>query len=740
MKTSVLLIAQLLCCATAFADANIVVDGVNTDWAATTSCFFEPAGDVTGGVDLNRSCMENNNTTGDVGQVFLLFQNANVTQNLRGSSFGWQFDKNQDGVFDANDEIWYVTVPATGTTFTDIIILNPTNFAERRRYSTQTDCGGSPTSNGWSAAWVNNVVELSIAYGCIGWSAGNDNRLVQVGAYQPLDTSAAAWYDGAAGTVTPPGTPANVLHFTVASGPGRNTLTWTNPAQHQGVLIVRRTGSAVTFAPSNLTEYTTASNLGNGDSVVYVDGNTNAVVSNVSSWTDTSVIQPTTADVRTRYFYKVFNHHQARTYAAGNVPTTAGLFGEPTLVTRPVGWNGPHWCFSTGLASYVQPTQRRDVGVYAPGNLAAIVATNTVRTSQANDGLERFRPVSINASIQDRFSVTTAGGVSAIFTGDQSGRMYAFSSDTGSKLSGWVKNNGDAPLSGASSIQTTPVFQARALSSPAAQAVMPSDLVFVATRNSSATTNRIYALNAATGDIVWIGPKNATTGALMNMDIVSGVPWVEYDATGINRLWVGSRSNNNTQPSLWILDSLTGNVIQTISIPGGALAGGVDLPIFRDNTLKQMVLVDNNGNVRGYSLTTLAQVWTVALGGSPASFPYTVGGTFFITRKRTSATETGRLYRYQVVNNVATVMAGWPRQIPDPSYPTVDFTAGQQRVYVGSSDGLIYSVDINNGNLKTVRVGASGQQLGSIGIDTMANRVHVYGAEGRVCAFSIPFN
>lgn len=734
-----LAIAQVLLCATAFADANIVVDGNNADWAATTSCFNEPTGDVTGGIDLNRSCVENNNSSGDVGSLFFLFQNANATQSLRGNSFGFQYDLNQDGVFDGNDEIWYVTIPATGNTITTLTVLDAASWQQIRSYNTTANCGGSVTSNGWRATWVNNVVELAISYGCLGWSFGNDNRYIQVGAYQPLDTSPAGWYDGNAGTVTPPGTPSNVLQFTIASGPKRNTLTWTNPAAHQGVLIIRRTGSAVTATPTNGTEYAAGANMGNGQTVVYADGmGNNSVVSTVSTWTDTNVTEPSNTDVRTRYFYKVFNHHQARTYSNGNVPTTAGLFGEPTRVTRPATWNGPYWCFSTGLASYVQPTQRRGIGVYAPGNSSAVIGNNTVPASQSLDGLERFRPRAVSAAIQDRFTVTSAGGVNGIFTGDQSGRVYAFDSDTGAPIPGWT-NNGVTPLTGASSIQTTPVFQARAFSSAAAQAVMPSDLVFIATRNSSATNNRIYALRADTGAVVWVGPTNSA-GVQQNMDIVAGVPWVEYDATGINRLWVGSRSNNNTQPSLWVLDSLTGRIIKTFNIPAGAVAGGVDLPIFRDNTLKQMVLVDNNGIIRAYSLATLTEVWTANLGGSPASFPYTVGGTFFITRKRTSGAETGRLYRYQVVNNVASVMTGWPRQIPDPSYPTIDFTAGQQRVYVGSSDGQVYSVDINNQNLKVIRVGAAGQQLGTPGIDTSAGRLHVYGAEGRVCAFKMPFN
>lgn len=715
----VLAVFVLFAARTANADANIIVDGLPGDWVASPTCFDETQGDGVGNIDLVGMCIENNNSVGDVGSLFAIFENK--SNSISEGLFGLIIDINADGRLDAADEFWQVNVPSGGVEPEIIYVRDPVSLTLKRQYNRGT-CGGTATSDGWSARRDSKYVEMGIAYGCLGLSYGNDTRLIQAGVHVNQDLTYAAYYDGTANTLERAGPPANVALFTVVAGPGRNTLSWTNPPQHQGVVILRAVGAAVTAVPANQTTYAVGETVGDA-TVVYADGE-GSTISATATFTDTAVAEPTEAGVATRYFYKVFNHHQTRTYAPGNVPTSNGLFGEPTRVTRPVGWEGAHWCMSTGFSSFVQPTGRGGVAVYGAGNFAAITGNNTVPGNLAADGNERFRPRQLSGPVQDRFTVTQSGGLIGIFTGDQSGRVTALSADTGATL--WTANGG-APL--ASSIQSTPVFQARAWSSAAFQAAFSSDLLFVASRNPSATNNRVFGLRSDTGELLWTGPKNSA-GALMAMDIASGAPWVEYDGTGINRLWVGSRTNGGSQPGLWVLDSLSGTAIKTFAMPAG-----IDLPVFRDNTLKQMIVVDNAGTVHGIDLATLAQVWSVSLGGEPASFPYAIGGGFIITRK--GGAGVGQVARYRVTNNVPELL--WAALVANPSYPTINFTPGQQRIYVGSSDGAVRAFDPATGAV-TGTLNVSATQVGTPGLDTVSQRLHVSGADGRLCAFSIPFN
>src|SRR5256886_13906108 len=110
--------------------------------------------------------------------------------------------------------------------------------------------------------------------------------------------------------------------------------------------------------------------------------------------------------------------------------------------------------------------------------------------------------------------------------------------------------------------------------------VSTSDVVFVGTKDTSTTAlNKVYALNgsggpvtipggqsggcaaAATwpaGAILWTYTGSGTSPCSTCMDIISSTPYVDFTN---NTVWVTSRSNAGTQPSVWKLNAANGALI-----------------------------------------------------------------------------------------------------------------------------------------------------------------------------------
>ncbi|MHB8876856.1 MAG: hypothetical protein ACYC8T_24430, partial [Myxococcaceae bacterium] len=362
--------SRLLCCLAALipgaaaADANINVDGVDPDWAGVTSCWSEPPGDGNQGVDLIRVCSENNNTAGDNGYLFQLFESQTAKPTNVDTYFGFSFDRNNDGIIDSADEVWvyFYKKGGGGNTPTALQVRDPVTNNVRRSYASPGDCGGPATSNGWSGQSANKIAEGRIAYGCLGLTFGNDNRLFQLGVFPNSDVTPIAYYDGTTGTVSTPVTPGDVANLVASSRVGGNTLFWTNPAQHEGVLVLRAPAPGPDTLPVKNSVYTVGQTLGNA-TVAYVDSGG----STVSTFADTGLTNGA------RYYYKVYNHHQNYTFATGNVPSTTGVFSEPT--SRAAG--SPLWCYSVGYPSMQQPSVQPGTAVITSGNLGAVTANVT---------------------------------------------------------------------------------------------------------------------------------------------------------------------------------------------------------------------------------------------------------------------------------------------------------------------------------------------------------------------------
>jgi hypothetical protein len=504
------------------------------------------------------------------------------------------------------------------------------------------------------------------------------------------------------------------------AGPNRNTLLWTNPADHDGVLVLRGVGITPNTAPEPGRRYVPGEALGNA-TVVYSDE-----LSVASSYVDTGLTN------RTAYHYRVFNHDALYRYSPGNVPASLGLKSIPTGR----GPGEPLWCYSVGFSSLQQPITELGVGIFTSSTSGRVTANLTNTTTAERDGEERWRPVLLQGSVQSRFPVVPLYGLPGqyILTGDQAGYTYAIRADTGEVL--W-RGNGGVSLG---TLQSFPVVQLHdtASTNAAYKAAHPGrDLAFFATRLSSGTANRVVALNAATGALVW-------TYAPGDLGMVSGGMLIDYTT---NRLYVGARSNGGSLASLRILDSLTGKEVARLSL------GDIDYGVIRYGSLNVALVTNSDGTVYGLDMTTMKVAWSAAVATRPSvsvpafsQFARPVTGGFVVSIQGASAAE-GRVERWKVVTTTdattgtptTTVTREWSTPIPSPSGTFSATIGGVQRLYVGGKDEKLHELDF--------ATGVDGKQLslpgaltiGTPTVDSTVSRLHVGTQDGRVCAFQLPF-
>lgn len=498
---------------------------------------------------------------------------------------------------------------------------------------------------------------------------------------------------GAQGNFPAP-TPPSIRNLTATSGVSQNRLEWSSNAPQSGVVVVRRTGSAVTFTPTNGTTYSVNQNLGSGQTVV-------ATTTGANGFTDTGLVNGT------RYFYKVFSR-RGTTYAGGNIPSSNGLFSDPTTKTG----TSPLWCYSVGFPSLQQPTTELGSAVFTASNGGALTASRTTVGTPATDGFERWRPTQLTGAVQSRPALVPLQGRSGnwLLSSDQTGRAYAVSAATGEIA--WQTG----VL--ATTIQAQPVVQLFQYANAAFQAAQPGrDLVFVGSRISG-NSNRVVALSSVDGNTVWThAPNNG-------LEMVSGGMAVDYTN---NRLWVAARGGAASRPGMRVLNSLTG--AQVASFNSGNFEFGVNLR-FQGGQATQAVAVTNVGVVYGYTLATMTQAWTFNLGSATTAYVVPLADGYLAPMAN------GTVRRYAQSGTTSTLL--WTATVPGPSGLTVDYT--NQKIFVGSSDGTLKQLNLATGAIeRSVTVTTAG--AGSVGMptfDATASRVHVGLLDGRLCAYPSP--
>lgn len=498
------------------------------------------------------------------------------------------------------------------------------------------------------------------------------------------------------------------------AGQGRNALVWTNPSDHDGVLVLRAVGSAPNTAPEPGRRYAVGEALGNA-TVVYSDE-----LSVASTFEDTGLTDGTA------YVYRVYNHDSLYRYSPGNTPQSLGLKSVPT--SRASGQ--PLWCYSVGFSTLQQPITELGVGIFTSNTSGRVTASLTNTSTPSLDGNERWRPVQLAGSVQSRFPIVPLSGRSGqyILTGDQAGYAQAIRTDTGELL--WRSS------SSLGTIQSFPVVQLYNTGSTNAayKAAFPNrDIAFFATRLSTGTDNKVVALDAATGAPVW-------TYAPGDLGMVSGGMMIDYT---YNRLYVGARSNGGSLASLRVLDSLTGNELTRLSL------GDIDFGIVRyGSTTPPVALVTNSdGTVYGLDMVAMSVLWSASVASRPSAsvpafsqYARPVNNGFVVSILGATDTD-GRVERWGISTSSTgtTVSKLWSTPIPSPSGTFSATLGGVQRLYVGGKDEKVHELDFTTGadNKQISLPGALA--MGTPTVDATVSRLHVGTQDGRVCAFQVPF-
>ncbi|RKH02193.1 dehydrogenase [Corallococcus carmarthensis] len=490
----------------------------------------------------------------------------------------------------------------------------------------------------------------------------------------------------------------DVGRLTGVARDGSVTLTWDNPFNHGGTLVLRAQGATPNTAPTSGVRYAVGDVLGNA-TVAYTDE-----FSSASSFTDTSVTNGTT------YYYRVFNADDQLRYGPGNQPTSVGLLATPRA--RVAG--NPLWCYSVGMSSLHQPITELGVGIFSSSNDSVVgMLTNTVNPSE--DGAERFRPVKMPAKIETRFPVVPLlgrPGQQWLVVGDTTGVPAVLNAATGEFL--W-KNT----TLGLGSISSFPVTQLLDYANPEYRTTYSNvDLAFFGTRNSSAQ-NQVVALNAATGALIWRYRPG-------DLGMVSGGMMVDYTT---NRLYVATMSGVSTA-TLRVLNSLTGAEVARLAL------GDLEFGVVRNATTNQALVATSDGRVHGVNGTTYMKAWTVdvrpAAVGALTSFARPLGRGFVIS------TADGKVERYEMdATNMPVLL--WSTAIVGSTGSFSLNQNGVARIYVNSSDGKVHQLELDTGvDSGQVTVGPA-QIIGTPTIDHTVSRLHVGTLDGRICAFPVPF-
>ncbi len=688
--------------AAVLADTNITIDGSTNDWNNVTTCFSEPTGDGQGGIDLTRACIENNNSSGSNGSLFTLYQAASLPNEDRW--FGFSIDLNNDGVITNADEVWAVYFARNGNTSGDALqVYDPITYTVRRQYNRGVNCGSSGTNRAWSARRNGNVIELAIGYGCLGLTTGTDKRRFQLGAYPNFDTTVGAYYDGVAGTLVTEGPAPDVISFTVLSTNGQSKLNWTNPAGIDGLIVLRSVDNPPSQVPSRTASpYAVGNQLGNA-TVVYANYAGNPV----------STLTQSGQSNGTRYHYKIYTHHQHRTYSPGLAPSSQGLLSIPTNQQS----GSPRWCYNVGLPTTQQPFTEAGAAVYTSSNARAFTG-NVISNTTSTDGNERWRPVQLSGVVQSRATVVGLHNRTGtyILTGDHTGRAYCINSATGALV--WTANSGNSI---GERIQAQAAVQLREYADAAFRAKWPNmDLVFFATRNNSTTNNRVVAVSSVDGSVKWTYQPN-------NLDIVSGGMMVDYAK---NRLWVASRAGSNgNQASLRAINTLTGAEAVKLNL------GDIDAAVVRNSLNNEAYVAANNGWAYGIDLSAnnpTTWKWRHAMGGAVAGYLMPVGQGFL------ASTATG-VQRYAVdpVTKVVTPVWSKATAINGATAARVDFAIG--KLYVGDALGRLHQLDLATGaNEKSIQLSSLALGMPSLDTSTTPKRLYVGGLDGRLCAVNLP--
>jgi len=487
---------------------------------------------------------------------------------------------------------------------------------------------------------------------------------------------------------------AEPTELVAVSGSGTNRVYWTAPAAgySSGVLVLRKSGGAPQV-PSDGTGLNVNDTLADGSRVI-----AKVAAGSGTSATDSGLTAGAT------YYYRAFSYFTSGAlYSAAGVSLDAPGTGA--------GAGQPRWVYSSSTSGMADPTMDGAGGVLWSGTGGGLV------DSVSSDGTQTWAPPLGGKSVTGEAVLTdiNSAGWYAI-VGTSAGTVAAIDLTTGNVA--WESGVlGDA-------IGSRVTVQYWVASDATFQGQFSGDLVIVGTTNASATNNKVYGLDAATGTVRWTFNATGATA----IDVVTGWPQVVYET---NRVIVTTKSNGGTQASLWTLSTITGTLVQSGSYGditmglGGATNGA-------------LYVGTTGGKLYAFDPVALGMMWTS---------PYDTGTNNGIVgwvwedwsqrgRLYFSTTD-GHVWAVQTSGSTAPPSLVWKTTLAGASAPLVLESSGV--LYVGGSDGKVHELRLTDGvDQKQATVGAGTSALGAPTWDSTTGWLFAPTANGKIFAIPAP--
>ena len=344
---------------------------------------------------------------------------------------------------------------------------------------------------------------------------------------------------------------------------------------------------------------------------------------------------------------------------------------------------------------------------------------NAVRSFSQTDGSSLWASAApLPNTPKGRAPAVSIGGTDYLFVADQGGNVTCLRASDG--VQQWSVQPGGV---GSSAGNAPSVYNSGNLA---------TSVVFV-TISKTATTSALYALNASSGATYWFYGNGSP-----NIDMMSSRPALDYSR---GMLYFTSRANGGSQPSIWAVDFGHRTPVGSGATGDWSVAGqgDIDSSPSLSSTGGTLYVGTNAGLVKAINVSTHAITWTYTTGvaGTIYGAPWVDGTTIYVSQQSSP----GRVWSLVDGGASVSVNASWKNGVGDaghtgwvavsgPSFPVVVSPGGTKMIYVGSADGHLYQLSPVDGHATAVF--ACRSAVGDPGFDLSLGRLYFGTSDGRM--------
>ena len=449
-------------------------------------------------------------------------------------------------------------------------------------------------------------------------------------------------------------------------------------------LVVRDT-SAITWAPSNGMSYTVGNQPSGGPSTMRVAFNGTGQSFSQSGLTN-----------GTRYYYRVYPRINGTTNYITDSGMTQAISQANVTPSASLAWS----YMTTGGSTLSAPITGNG-RVYVASNGNKMVALNS------STGVEVATPVITHGAVQSYLAwLPVSGGGEAVIAGDQDGWLTRMDGQSGLPIwtrkmavdsGGFIQANLSAQLVAYANLGSPPC------DGGGFGGAYSLDQLYVASRNTSRTDNKVWAVPVDTDGQTALSWTFDPAAAI---DRSAGQSYVDYCQ---NRLWVATGGGSGgTQKSLWAIDTLTGAEVTTTINAGSGVGVLGDLTNASPSLAFDLnTLWVGSGSGRLYAIDAAAATpslrYSLQLGGTTPTITgfvwedWTTPGRLYVP---VTVGGSGGVWCVQDSGASLTACSNWatnPRLVTSGAVaqPMVIGTA----IFFPGSDGKIYQINTSDGQL-----------------------------------------